>query len=262
MGQDLYKLLDVDPGAGPAEIKKAFRAKVKRIHPDLNPGGAEASRRMQDLVRAYETLINPVLRDEYDQASRHHRGAAPFDYRSFLKEQGDPVSLSKLIFYDLLHGLEPEAVAVYLGLRHQEGYALSSCFDREDFMDCAYILAEELVVADEPEAGFELFFQISQMELKKPYFRFFFVEVVMHLRHLLQVTLPARLPIERVIIYLEKTIQLGLGPKDTAFFMKCAAESYLKRNQRPRALFYYQECLRLDARASGLKELRRKLHVI
>jgi predicted Zn-dependent protease len=115
--------------------------------------------------------------------------------------------------------------------------------------------------AGEAELGFELFFQISQMELKKPYFRFFFVEVVGHLRQLLQTTLPARLPMERVIIYLEKTIQLGLAPKDTAFFMKCAAELYLKRNQRPRALFYLQECLRLDARASGLKDLRKKLYV-
>jgi len=78
---------------------------------------------------------------------------------------------------------------------------------------------------------------------------------------LLSTTLPGTIPIDRVIIYLEKAIQVGLPPKDTAFFMKCAAEQYLKRNQRSRALFYLQECLRLDARTSGIKDLRRKLHV-
>jgi hypothetical protein len=100
-----------------------------------------------------------------------------------------------------------------------------------------------------------------QLELHKPYFRFFFVELVQHMRTLLSVTMPHAIPIDRVIIYLEKIIQAGLPPKDTAFFMKCAADLYLKRNQRPRALFYLQECQRLDPRATGLKDLRKKLHV-
>ena len=262
MVQDYYRLLDVDETASTAAIKKAFRAKVKRIHPDLNPRDHTASRQIHELIKAYETLVNPVLRDEYDQASRHYRGVNPFDYRQFLKEQGDVPSLAKLVFYDLLHGREFEAVAQYLRLKQEPGFALSSCFDREDFMDCAYILAEELEQVGELELGFELYYQISQMELKKPYFRFFFVEVIDHLRRLLQTSLPDHIPIDRVILYLERIIQLGFSPKDTAFFMKCAAEQYLKRNQRPRAVFYFQECLRLDARASGLKELRKKLHLV
>ncbi len=261
MSLDYYRLLGVSESASPAEIKKAFRSKVKKYHPDLNPRAAGASSAIQDLIRAYETLVNPVLRDEYDQASRYHSGSSPFDYRRFLMEQGDPASLSKLIFYDLLHGREPEALEQYLLLKRNLDFSLADYFDREDFMDCAYILAEELALTGELEQSFELFYHICQLERAKPYFRYFFSEVILHLRTLLQTSMPLRLPIERVIVYLERTIQLEFGPKDTAFFMKCAAELYLKRNQRQRALFYFQECVRLDARVSGLKDLRKKLHV-
>src|ERR1035437_1694921 len=104
--QDHYRLLGVGPAASPAELKKAFRRKVKEIHPDLHPGNPDISRRMHELVEAYSILVDPVLHDEYASALRRHRGENPFDYRSFLKAAGDPVSVAKLLFFDLLHDFE------------------------------------------------------------------------------------------------------------------------------------------------------------
>lgn len=253
---DYYQLLGVGPDAGPAELKRAFRRRVKQIHPDVNPGNPEASRKMRELVEAYETLLDPVLSGEYRSAVRRRSTVEEFDYRDFLRRAGDPASRAKLIFYDLLHGHEPDALALYRSAQ-AGGFDLRDWLDREDYMDCAYILAEELEAVGEAEAAFELYYRISRLETQKPYFRFFFDEVIMHLRQLLGSA--GALPPEHRLAATERVIQLGLPPRETAWFMKTAAEMYAERNQRARALFYLEESLRLDSRLTGVKELRKKL---
>ena len=61
---NFYKLLGVAFNATPEEIKKAYRKKVKLFHPDINPNGKEI---FKVLNTAYETLINPEKRQEYDR---------------------------------------------------------------------------------------------------------------------------------------------------------------------------------------------------
>jgi len=60
---DFYKILGVKPNASPEEIKKAFREKAKKYHPDINPSNQEY---FKLVVEAYETLIDPIKRREYD----------------------------------------------------------------------------------------------------------------------------------------------------------------------------------------------------
>lgn len=53
----LFTALGVVPGAGDAEVKAAFRLRVKQLHPDVNPsarGDPEALRRFARVVEAYE----------------------------------------------------------------------------------------------------------------------------------------------------------------------------------------------------------------
>ena len=59
MIDDPYKVLGVSPGASDEEIKKAYRALAKKYHPDLNPGDAEAARKMKEVNAAYEQIKNP-----------------------------------------------------------------------------------------------------------------------------------------------------------------------------------------------------------
>ncbi len=61
---DHYKVLGVARGATEAEIKKAYRALVKEVHPDSGtPGDVERFRAIQN---AYETLSHPERRRAYD----------------------------------------------------------------------------------------------------------------------------------------------------------------------------------------------------
>ena len=53
---DPYTLLELEPGASSAEIKKAWKRLARQHHPDLNPDDPSASARFQRLKDAYESL--------------------------------------------------------------------------------------------------------------------------------------------------------------------------------------------------------------
>ncbi|KAL5054589.1 hypothetical protein RYX36_035271 [Vicia faba] len=69
-GSNFYKMLSVNPkNATTEEIKRAYRSMALQYHPDVchDPSMKEESTRM--FVRlnvAYETLSNPMLREQYD----------------------------------------------------------------------------------------------------------------------------------------------------------------------------------------------------
>jgi DnaJ-domain-containing protein 1 len=50
---EAYRALDLSPGADADEVRRAYREKVKEVHPDTDSGSEEAFKRVN---RAYETL--------------------------------------------------------------------------------------------------------------------------------------------------------------------------------------------------------------
>jgi DnaJ-class molecular chaperone len=68
--QDPYTVLGVRRNAGPDEIKAAWRAMAKAVHPDQNREDPTATARFAEAGRAYEVLKDPQMRNRYDQARR------------------------------------------------------------------------------------------------------------------------------------------------------------------------------------------------
>lgn len=64
--KDYYTILGVEPGAGEAEIKTAYRRLARKYHPDVSKEkGAEE--RFKAINEAYEALRDPQKRAAYDQ---------------------------------------------------------------------------------------------------------------------------------------------------------------------------------------------------
>ncbi len=64
MAQDYYELLGVARNASTAEIKAAFRRLAHQHHPDKAGGDAE---KFKQINEAYQVLMNPEKRQQYDQ---------------------------------------------------------------------------------------------------------------------------------------------------------------------------------------------------
>lgn len=73
--RDYYEVLGLTKGASDDEIKKAYRACVKKYHPDLHPDDKECEEKMKEVNEAYECLTDPDKKAKYDQFG--HAGVDP-----------------------------------------------------------------------------------------------------------------------------------------------------------------------------------------
>jgi tetratricopeptide (TPR) repeat protein len=254
-----YQILELEPTCSPSEIKKAFRQKAKTFHPDLKPSGKNAAM-MRRIIAAYKVLSDPERRADYDRTHKNLIYESDFDYRDFLSgRRDDPLSLAKLLFFDLLHGHEAEAVALYDRLVSEDAFDLSVHLDREDFMDCAFLLAEEYENAGEYDKAFILLRRIVDYELENPYFRHFFREVIDRLRRLCCVKLSGVIDNVDLVAYLEDLVELDFSDKDSAAFLKKIAEIYVEENSYDLAREYLNHGLKLHAKLPGAKKLSERL---
>lgn len=85
-----YEVLQVHSDAQPEVIQAAYRALVRKYHPDVN-SSPDATRRMQEINEAYEILSNQELRESYDQTIRTTEGdSVPPQNRSGQSSQPPP----------------------------------------------------------------------------------------------------------------------------------------------------------------------------
>ncbi len=64
--KDPYEVLGIEPGATLDEVKRAYRALAKALHPDANPGDRVAANRFREATEAYDLLSDPGRRAEFD----------------------------------------------------------------------------------------------------------------------------------------------------------------------------------------------------
>lgn len=230
--ENYYKILGVRPDASISEIRRAYRKKAKEFHPDSSGDSATADA-FRALVRAYETLCDSKQRELFDESYFMHRerskkgSSESFDYRQWLLKRTDEESRAKLIFFDLMHNREDDAVHEFKETcMNNAGFRLSHWFTREDFMDYGFILCEELVLRREYYDAVILLEQIIKMEYSFNYFRLFFPEVMDLARNILLFHIEGEINDELALDCWERALELGFGKKTDRIFLLKMANAY------------------------------------
>ena len=82
-----YVVLGIAEDADRETIRSAFRAMVRRYHPDARAGASSDA--FLRVVEAYETLSDPARRRAYDQTLHPHEVGSPQKRKRFVEPLGN-----------------------------------------------------------------------------------------------------------------------------------------------------------------------------
>lgn len=108
--KNYYKILQVDPDAGPEVITHAYRALVKQYHPDHFHGSSSkdlAEEKIQEINEAYSVLSSPETRAPYDDKLNQYLKSLPSQEAKRSRING----LQNILYWFLL------VIFIYLLLR-------------------------------------------------------------------------------------------------------------------------------------------------
>ena len=71
--QNYYELLEITEDASPEVIKAAYKALVKKYHPDSVKDNTKMNKKIEDINVAYEVLSDEKKRNQYDSQLRNNK---------------------------------------------------------------------------------------------------------------------------------------------------------------------------------------------
>jgi DnaJ-class molecular chaperone len=91
--KDPYEILGVARTASADDLQKAYRKLAKKLHPDLNPGNAEAEEKFKEIASAYGLVGDAEKRKKFDNGEIDAAGAErppQSYYKDYASSEHDP----------------------------------------------------------------------------------------------------------------------------------------------------------------------------
>jgi hypothetical protein len=133
--------------------------------------------------------------------------------------------------------------------------------DREDWMDCTFILAEELEKRRCYYEAVILLTVLIREERRRPYFHHFIEDVESFLKEIVRLRLKSSVAPEAYVECLEALLELGFPPRDEARWMRSLAETLIRLGELGGAEAVFREALKRDPGLPNTLRLRKKLQV-
>ena len=152
---DLYQELELNQDCSSDQIKIQYRALAQRHHPDK---GGDADR-FQRIKLAYEVLIDPVRRQEYD------RTGSTQEFRDLKQEAVE--HLSK-IFHNVINNFDPTNGNL-VQIMKDEVHNLLNLIKQDqqtckNYIEALEIVRDKIKVIDEFQENILLTFVLNQLE--------------------------------------------------------------------------------------------------
>jgi len=248
-----WEILGIQPSASKDEARKAFRKKIKEIHPDKSGQHANAGELIAQLIEAYELIQSGLF--SFSQSNQKKT----FDYREFLLEKNDTRSKAKLIFYDLFKGLEQEAMEVYLNTELLYPNFIIKFLDRDDALDTLFLLADAFRQVGNFWKSIDILLFLAEEEKRKPYFRYFFVEIELAIRTILTKDVKTLWEPAEQIFQIKRALKVLHDQHEKAILISALADIYVNAGQLESGLDWVEKALALFPKDRELSKKKRQL---
>ncbi len=253
-----YELLEVDRSASEEDIKRAFRRLAKLYHPDNNPGALKKSEAMlKHVMAAYRVLSNKRERARYDVLLSNR----PERYRQKESESKERTAQmrAQALLEHLLDSSGTEALKIYDRME-TEGFDLKEHLGQRDYLDCLFLVAEQLEEAERDSEAADLYEELYRLEKEPPRRRYFFDEIELRLQKLYSRKLPLKAKnTEEEIACYERMLEFEIDRNEEAFIWKKIAEVHLRRNENKKAEQMLRRALKLQPALKGTAIIRYEL---
>jgi len=243
-----FAVLGLKPGVSSKSIRRRYRLLAGKWHPDRNPDKPrEAERRFKEIAEAYRLLSSKVQRQVWTHRSKASTKRKWYkkNYWDRLREDTEnPASQIKLVLHDLIESRTKEGMERFLKISQWESFELERCIEGREYMDCAFLLAEEFERREEFEKAYDYYRRVYWKQHRHPMMPYYKIETGERLIHILRDRWPRQLDAKKRVSCLAKCLadvkskgqwkQLMTELSDGAFrlgnhAMACRAARALKR---------------------------------
>ncbi|MCF6158147.1 MAG: tetratricopeptide repeat protein [wastewater metagenome] len=258
-----YDILEVHHEVSKEEIRRSFRALIRKYHPDIysqNRPWAESKTKI--IIQAYKTLSNTTTREQYDRLYKHH-----FQSKKTQKVKKEETTTTnntrvrvRTILTDLLDGRIHNAVKNYEHLLKENGNAnFLLNLNHRDYTDCKILLGEAYEKLGKYELSLEFYEFILEKEKSSAYRQHFLTEIKERTRNIYCRKLAKRASPEKALQIYRRVLELELCKSQNAFIYKKMAECYMKLHDYEKALQHLTLALSLKPNLQGTNKLKMQL---